>query len=808
MNRQAIRLESGIEPVPGYRLVRILGQGGCGSVWLAEGPGGVQRALKFLPTEERTPDQELQSLELLEDISHPHLIGIVGFWQLPGYLVVGMELADEGSLWDRFVEVTESGQAGIPGPELLGYFYQAALAIDFLESRSLQHGDIKPQNLLLTSAGLKVSDFGQVRLLEHTLGLHAGSGGTCAYSPPEFLEGRPAKQSDQYSLAATWCHLRGGRLPFTGTPAQVIIGHRQQEPDLTMLPAEERPSRSPSAREEARRTAGRPAERLSMLCGWSSMETLGVSPLDSWSLPIEPSSIVDTTPDREKADTWSIPFDASGPTPAGAKPGKTPLQLPEPAEQPSLPQTGQQEKLERLHRLLEKHFEGLRKDDLDFLRDFLEAGAPSERIESELFDWLNREANQLKPGSPPFIVDPRSGQVRVKWTWPSFDLIGKCWLAVHEKKLQRPEEVGDRITWFDPDSHRGHQRSGGVPIAPLMPAGARSVWVTVWPVIDIGWLSVVGNPLHLGPIGSASEMPGSPSSEEGKESPPHPQPGKAPPEAEGEGSRNSYSPSPLRGGGEEEGFFLSPSVVEPAPVEPEEPIAPAAWAPPAQRLPGPHAHVRLLRLRAQVLGRTVWSASSERWPDQLAIVEFLHDVPPTLPAAQPLGPGRSFLDLSDWSSAGWPAHALVTVLPASLPGVPPRFHLVGFLGQGGMGQVWSAESPYYPDLPLAIKFFTHPAYQQHPELQEQCLQEARVGIRIESPWVARTYELLDLRQEQADGWPPLGLVMPLYESSLAQVIADAGVASQPAVGQAGRGNRPAPVPGWKLCTGCSSSTAT
>ena len=165
----------------------------------------------------------------------------------------------------------------------------------------------------------------------------------------------------------------------------------------------------------------------------------------------------------------------------------------------------QQEKLERLHQLLDKHFEGLRKDDLDFLRDFPRIVAPERpRIESELFDWLNREANQLKPGSPPFIVDPQSGQVRVKWTWPSFDLIGKCWLAVHEKKLQRPEEVGGLISQFDPDSHRGHQRSGGVPIAPLMPAGARSVWVAVWPIIDIGWLRVVGDPLHLGPVNSAS----------------------------------------------------------------------------------------------------------------------------------------------------------------------------------------------------------------------------------------------------------------------------------------------------------------
>src|SRR5207247_2372063 len=75
-----------------------------------------------------------------------------------------------------------------------------------------------------------------------------------AYAAPEFLSGHTSHQSDQYSLAVTYCQLRGGRLPFAGNAAQVMAGHLMNAPDLSMLPPEEQPavgramSKEPSAR--------------------------------------------------------------------------------------------------------------------------------------------------------------------------------------------------------------------------------------------------------------------------------------------------------------------------------------------------------------------------------------------------------------------------------------------------------------------------------------------------------------------------------------------------------------------------------
>ena len=69
-----------------------------------------------------------------------------------------------------------------------------------------------------------MADFGLARVLENSTTGHTGSM-TPSYAAPEFFDRKTSSQSDQYSLAITYCHLRGGRLPFEGHPAAVMAGH-------------------------------------------------------------------------------------------------------------------------------------------------------------------------------------------------------------------------------------------------------------------------------------------------------------------------------------------------------------------------------------------------------------------------------------------------------------------------------------------------------------------------------------------------------------------------------------------------------
>jgi serine/threonine protein kinase len=233
------------EPVPGYQLVHFLGKGGSGEVWKATGPGGVPVALKFIPAALRFQDLEQRALDLIKGIRHPNLIALFGSWLIDDCLVIGMELADQ-TLLDRHKQAVAEGLPGIPAPELLGYFADAARGVDFLNGCrhphprgagkrvSFQHRDIKPQNLLLVSGGVKVGDWGLIRMLEDSVDSHSGPM-TPAFAPPEFFAGKLSSRSDQYSLAVSYYYLRTGRLPFADGPGSTPSGRAL---DLGLIPVD------------------------------------------------------------------------------------------------------------------------------------------------------------------------------------------------------------------------------------------------------------------------------------------------------------------------------------------------------------------------------------------------------------------------------------------------------------------------------------------------------------------------------------------------------------------------------------------
>lgn len=240
---ETIPLDIDVEPFPGYRLLGCLGQGGFGSVWEAATPTGRRVALKFLPcSSEMTTAQELRSLQGVRQLRHPHLIRIDQVWCHLGYIVIAMELAD-GSLHDLY-------DAGLLDPEkVCQYLSQAAAALDFLNSRqhliagrrvAVQHCDVKPSNLLVLGSRVKVADFGISTLTSSQIQTCRHSG-TLHFRAPEMLQGRLTDQTDQYSLAVTYCYLRGGRFPFVSAASLSPWSGIGTTPELSMLTALERP---------------------------------------------------------------------------------------------------------------------------------------------------------------------------------------------------------------------------------------------------------------------------------------------------------------------------------------------------------------------------------------------------------------------------------------------------------------------------------------------------------------------------------------------------------------------------------------
>ena len=224
--------------VLGYQLVEPIGTGGYGEVWKAEAPGGIEKAIKFVfgVADGSRAQVELKALEKIKQVRHPFLLSLDRVEAVDGRLMIVTELAS-GSLSDMFLKYQHDGQAGIPRDELLRYMRDSADALDYLSSQhSLQHLDIKPENLLVVSGHVKVADFGLVKNIQNvTQSLMNGL--TPSYAPPELFDGAPSAFSDQYSLAIVYQEMLTGMRPFSGTtPAQLAAQHMHGKPDLSSVP--------------------------------------------------------------------------------------------------------------------------------------------------------------------------------------------------------------------------------------------------------------------------------------------------------------------------------------------------------------------------------------------------------------------------------------------------------------------------------------------------------------------------------------------------------------------------------------------
>ncbi|MCY1004593.1 protein kinase [Nannocystis pusilla] len=215
-----------------YRVQARLGQGGMGTVYVAEHVGLAQpRAIKFLRVDiARKPGavrRFLQEARVLSAMRHDNLVGVIDMGEHDGSAYYVMELLAGEDLRRRLRRL-----GGMAWPQTRAIALQVCAALRLTHARGVVHRDLKPENCFCVDAEggavhIKLLDFGVAKVPREAGGASqlTGAGellGTIGYMAPEQLEGQGDRRADIYALGAMMFEMLAGRPLHTGNAYEVL----------------------------------------------------------------------------------------------------------------------------------------------------------------------------------------------------------------------------------------------------------------------------------------------------------------------------------------------------------------------------------------------------------------------------------------------------------------------------------------------------------------------------------------------------------------------------------------------------------
>src|SRR5215470_10622856 len=230
----------------GCRLLRKIGSGGMGEVYLGEQlrMGNRLVAVKVVNPDDHTFSQEVaddlkrrfeREAALLGRLSHPNILPVHDSGVEDGLLFMVMEYVPDGSLADA-IRGTSKHPLKLPValPFALDLLTQLGDALQYTHDNGVVHRDVKPGNVLVRVRpdgrwNVLLADFGVARDLD-TSSQRTQVTGTFAFMAPEQFSGKFSPASDQYALGVLAFLLLGGRTPFDGDLAALTRAHMFDPP--------------------------------------------------------------------------------------------------------------------------------------------------------------------------------------------------------------------------------------------------------------------------------------------------------------------------------------------------------------------------------------------------------------------------------------------------------------------------------------------------------------------------------------------------------------------------------------------------
>ncbi|MDF9811278.1 serine/threonine-protein kinase [Streptomyces sp. SPB162] len=210
--------------LPGYRALRVLGTGGCGTVVHAvDERSGAEVAVKYLNEESRARTGLLSSFryeaQLLQQLDSPHVVRVYDYVEAPAGAAIVMELIEGVSLG----AMLRANGAAVP-EAALSVLKGSLLGLAAAHAAGVVHRDYKPGNVMVSTNGVStLVDFG----IAVRQGADAPSAGTPPYMAPEQWRGEPASPAtDVYAATATFFECLTGERPYSGaTMAELAVQH-------------------------------------------------------------------------------------------------------------------------------------------------------------------------------------------------------------------------------------------------------------------------------------------------------------------------------------------------------------------------------------------------------------------------------------------------------------------------------------------------------------------------------------------------------------------------------------------------------
>ncbi|HKU37954.1 MAG TPA: protein kinase, partial [Polyangiales bacterium] len=223
-----------------YELLRPLGTGGAGTVYLArDRETGEQCALKKLFRMDAKSVLRLKrEFRFLADLNHPNIVKLYELGRASDAWFLTMEYLD-GIELERYVRAESEPEAAnengrLPHVRVLAAFQQLASGVRALHGAGMLHRDLKPSNVMIEKERVVVLDFGLVRELDKSAAKVTEEGsiaGTPAYMAPEQALGQQLTAAcDWYAFGVMLYQALSGELPFEGSPYEIIRNKLAHDP--------------------------------------------------------------------------------------------------------------------------------------------------------------------------------------------------------------------------------------------------------------------------------------------------------------------------------------------------------------------------------------------------------------------------------------------------------------------------------------------------------------------------------------------------------------------------------------------------